>query len=123
MKEPDYVMKIMASWMTRDALEGAGTRRYFKDRSGTKETNQFTYRQPFGIHFRYIHQLDDHNNWIHAPISLESTSATKLWPDCNFDWYLALSEVNTYLASGRFQNDGVVQPSLYFWIALANRVP
>ena len=28
MKEPDYVMKIMASWMTLDELEGARTRRY-----------------------------------------------------------------------------------------------
>ena len=59
MKEPDYVMNIMVSWMTLDELEGAKTRRYFIDRSGTKETKQFTYRQPFGIHFRYRHQVYD----------------------------------------------------------------
>ena len=29
-----------------------------------------------------------------------------------------MSEVNTALASGQFQNDGVVQPSLNFWRAL-----
>ena len=119
MKEPYYVMKIMASWMTRYALEVARTRRCFKDSSGTKDTKQFTYRQPFGIHFRYRHQLHDHNNWIHAPISLDRTWATKFWPDCNFDWYIVLSEVNTALASGHFQNDGVVKPSLDFWIASA----
>ena len=43
MKEPYYLMKIVASWMTLDELEGARTRRYFIDISGTKETNQFTY--------------------------------------------------------------------------------
>ena len=34
--KPDYVMKIMASWMTLDELEGARTRRHFVDRIGTK---------------------------------------------------------------------------------------
>ena len=38
MKYPDYVMKIVASWITLDELEGARTRRYFIDSSGTKET-------------------------------------------------------------------------------------
>ena len=37
---------------------------------------------------------------------------TKFRPECNFEWYLAVSEVNTDLASGHFQNDGLVQPSL-----------
>ena len=70
MKEPDCVMEIMMSWMTLDELEGACARRHFKDRSGKKETNKFTYRQPFGLHFRYGHQVDDQNNWRHVPIYL-----------------------------------------------------
>ena len=70
MKEPDYVMKIIAGWIKLDILEGARIRRYFIDSSGTKETKQFTYRKPFGINFRYINQVDDHNNWRHAPIYL-----------------------------------------------------
>ena len=77
MKDPDYVMKIVASWITLDELEGARTRRYFIDSSGTKETKQFTYRQPYGISFRYRHQVDDHNNRRHAPMSLERTWETK----------------------------------------------
>ena len=60
----------------------------------------------------------DHNNWIHAPISLERTWETKLCPDCNVAWYLAVSEVNTDLASGHFQNDWLVRTSFYFWRAL-----
>ena len=61
-KEPYCVMKIWVSWMALDELEGAITRRYFIDSSGEKETKQFTYWQPFGLHFRYRHQVDDHNN-------------------------------------------------------------
>ena len=57
MKETDYVMKIMVSWMTLDELEDARTIIYFIDISGTKETKQFIYWQPFGIHFRYINQV------------------------------------------------------------------
>ena len=63
--------------------------------------------------------MDDHNNRRHAPISIESTWATNLWPDCNFDGYLAASEVNADLAMGHFQNGGVLQPSLDFRQGLA----
>ena len=52
MKDTDYVMKIMLSWIKLDEVEGASTRRYFIDSSGMKEMKQFTYWQPFGIHFR-----------------------------------------------------------------------
>ena len=33
-KEPDYVMNIMASWMTLDELEGGNTKRNYKGRDG-----------------------------------------------------------------------------------------
>ena len=49
MKEQDYVMKIMASWMTLDELEVAKKIINCIDSSGTKERNQFAYRQLFGI--------------------------------------------------------------------------
>ena len=47
------------------------------------------------------------------------TQETRFWYDLNFDWYIAVSKVNTALMSGHFQNSGVVQPSLYFQIYLA----
>ena len=80
----DYVMKIMASWMIFYELEGTKTRRDYIDSSGTKQTNQFTYQQPFQLHFKYQHQVDDYNNKRHAPIFLERTWATKFYPDHNF---------------------------------------
>ena len=119
MKKLDYIMKIMTSWMKIDELEGARTRRDFTESSGTKDTEQFKYRHQFGLYLRYRNQVDDHNNQRNATIYLDRTWATKLWPDRNFTWYLAVSEVNTDLASGQFQNYVVVKPSLYFWRDLA----
>ena len=119
MKEPYYVMKIMVSWMTLDELEGARKRRDFIDSSKAKDTKQLTYGNPFGNNFRYRHQMDDNNNWIHAPISLKRTWATKFCPDRNFSLYLSVSEVSTDLAPGHCKNDMAVQPSLDFWRALA----
>ena len=56
-------MRIMASCMTLDELDGAKIIRYFIDRSGTKETKHFTYQNPFGIHFRYRNQLENYNSF------------------------------------------------------------
>ena len=100
MKDLDYVMKIMASWMKIYELEGKKTRRDFIESSGTKETKYSTYRQLFGFHFRYINKFDNHNNWIHTQIYLEMIWTTKFWSDRNFAWYLVVLEVNTALVSG-----------------------
>ena len=102
MNNPDYVMKIMESWMKLDELEGTKIRRYLIDSSGMKEKNQFTYRKPFGIHFRYINQVGYHSNWIRSTIYLERTWSTKFWTDHNSCWYLSVSEFNTALESGHF---------------------
>ena len=80
MKEPDYVMKIMAIWVALDELQGERKVIYFIYRSVTKDTNQFTYRNPFGVHFRYIRQVENHNNRINAPISLEYSVLVVTFP-------------------------------------------
>ena len=108
------MIKIMASWMTLDELGGTSTRRYFIGSSGMKETKKFIYWQPFGLHFRYRHQVYDHNNRRNALIPLDRTWATKFWPGRNFAWYPAVSEVNTALFSGHFQNYELVQTNLDF---------
>ena len=43
--------------MTLDGLEVSKTRRDFIDIIVTKYMNQFTYQNPFGINFRYRHQV------------------------------------------------------------------
>ena len=68
------------------------------------------------------HQVDDHNNRCHAPISLERTWATKFWPDRNFAWYVAVTEVNAALVHGHMQNGGKIIPQLEFRRALAKEM-
>ena len=83
-------MKKLVSCMKLDELEGANTRRYFIDSSGTKEMKNFTSRHTFGIHFRYRKQVDDYNNWRPVSISLEKTPETNFWHDNNFFWYIEM---------------------------------
>ena len=70
-------MKIMATWMTMEELDEADIRREYKGREVQSLARIFKYCRPFGFHFHYRHQVDDHNNRIHAPISIERTLATK----------------------------------------------
>ena len=58
-KEPEYVMKIMATWMTLEELDRADTRQEYKGRDGESLTRIFNYRQPFDLQFLYLHQVDD----------------------------------------------------------------
>ena len=55
-------MKIMATWMTLEELDGADTRQEYKGRDGESLAWLFKDRQPFGLNFRYRHQVDDNNN-------------------------------------------------------------
>ena len=78
MKELNYVMKIMCKWMTLDNFEGGQTRRdYLVD--GVKTTNTFCYDWPFGMHYKFIHQIYDNNNRRHYPISVDRKWATKFF--------------------------------------------
>ena len=68
----------------------------------------------FGLHFKYRHQVDQQNNCIHVPTFLAGKWATQFYTVCNFAWYFSVSEVNTALVKGRFQNDGAVKLILKF---------
>ena len=107
-------MKIMATWMTLKQFDGADTRWEYKGRDDQSLVRQFKYRQPFGLYFFYRHQVDYHNSRRHAPLSIERTLATTLWPDGNFTCYLAITEVNTALTDGHFLKGGKLIPTLKF---------
>ena len=82
MKEPNYVMEIMCKWMTLDDFEGRQKRwDYFV--GGVKTTKNFCYKQPFGMNYKFRHQVDDNINRRHLPISIERKRATKFWEDRN----------------------------------------
>ena len=99
LKEPDYVMKIMATYgeLTFPDGQRESTRVVQKD-DGTTEIKKFQYAVPFAYHFDYRHIVDDHNGLRHMYPSLEQIWVTHRWPTRVFTFLLALSEINTYLA-------------------------
>ena len=113
-KKKVNIMKIMATWIKIEEFEGADTRREYKGRGGESLVRQLKYWQPFGLHFRYRHQVDDHNNRRNAPIPIERTWATKFWTDRNFTWYLSVTDVNMALEDGHFHKGGQLIPILQF---------
>ena len=88
LKEPDYIMMLMATFGT---LERVGTEK-FRNVDNTRIS--FRYPELFHNHYQYRHAVDDHNNRRHAPISIERTWTTNWWPNRVFAFILAISEVN-----------------------------
>jgi hypothetical protein len=102
MKEPDYVMALMASYGTQDLNNEGETERNYKNDAGEMVRKRFNYTELFYNHFTYRHAVDDHNNNRHQPISLEVIWATQRWANRVFAFLLAITEVNCKLASEYF---------------------
>jgi len=106
----------MSTFGTLEGREDHKTKRVYKS-NGQTVTKVFNCIEPISNHFRYRHQIDDNNNRRHAPISLERTWVTKYWPDRNFAWFLAVTEVNANHARGYF--GGQTLPQLEYRRKLA----
>jgi hypothetical protein len=110
MKEEDYVMKLMATYGALRCVDEGATQRSVTRRSGIRENVSFNYTEPFFNHFKFRHQVDDHNNNRHSPISLEESISTKDWKIRVFTFILAVIEVNARLAYQFFtQSDSLSQ--------------
>ena len=99
MKEPDYVMRIMA---TGGSLLADDETCKLAHRGVGDSRVSFRYPRPYDWHFRYRHAVDDHNNLRHTLPSLEDTWVTQDWPVRVFTFLLAVTEVNTYLVLSSF---------------------
>jgi len=102
MKEPDFVMKMMATYGALNPFpdEKDSTRYYMKD--GNKVTKTFKFTEPYSNHYRFRHAVDDHNNLRHQVPSIEGTWVTQRWPIRVLGFLLAISEVNCFLAFRTF---------------------
>ena len=95
MKDVDYVMQIMSTYGN-----------YHKPLYKTVETARtvgnnivkFFYLDVFANHFAFRHCVDDNNHLRHMRPSIEETWLTHHWANRVFAFFLALSEVNTYLS-------------------------
>ena len=92
MKEPDYVMRMMA---TGGALRSDDSCRKTSRRVDGR-LERFSYTLSYDWHFRYRHEVGDHNNLRHALTSLEDTCGTDRWVIRVFTFLLAITEVNVF---------------------------
>jgi hypothetical protein len=97
MKEPDCTMKIMGTASGLFATDDKVHRHVYRE-GGEQRTTEFLYMEPFSLHFQYRHDVDDHNNLCHAVPSIEETWVTTRWALRVFEFVLAVTEVNIFLA-------------------------
>ncbi len=96
MKEPDYVCKIFGTGGGLITVDEQEHRRVLT-KDGQDQSASFKYTDPFYLHFRYHHAVDDHNNLRHQVPSLEETWTSCCWACHVFAFLLAVTEVNVYL--------------------------
>ena len=77
MKEENYTMKLMATYGALIEIDGSKTLRLLTAVNGEKFIKSCNYAEPFHNHFKFCHQVDDHNNSRHSPLSLEERWATR----------------------------------------------
>ena len=97
MKEPDYVMRMMATGGPLGVQESCRMARRWWNEGGVEVARTFQYTCPFDWHFRYWHAVDDHNNLRHALPSIEDSWITQRWETPVFSFILAIIEVNAFL--------------------------
>ena len=80
MKEPDYMMKIMATYSGLTELDNQKESvRQFKGADGRDKVARFKYAESFVNHFLYCHEVDDHSNLRHVVPSIEGSWITHRW--------------------------------------------
>jgi hypothetical protein len=98
MKEPDYVMKMMATGGPLLATQHCqAVKRKWTNR-GVVESRSFRYPCPIDWHYKFRHAIDDHNNLCHSLPSIKDTWRTTRWEIRVFAFIIAISEVNAFLA-------------------------
>ena len=107
-------MKLMATYGVFVEIDGSKTLKLLTAVNGEKFVQLFNYTERFHTHFKFYHQLDDHNNSRHSPLSLEESWATKDWKHQVFSFIISLVEVNARLSHGYF-NDELPLPQVLFW--------
>ncbi len=118
MKEPDYTMMMMATYGNMQEVPEGNAKRTYKNGDQTTTTT-FKYTTPFYNHFKFRHQVDDHNAKRHAPISVEDCLGARRWDVRQFSFLLALTEVNVKLGIEYGMSDDKITPMLAFRKRLA----
>ncbi len=97
LKEPSYVMKMMAMGGPLLANESCGEQKRGWMEGGVEVARRFRFPCPYGWHYKYRHAVDNNNNLRHALPSVEATITTTHWEIRVFSFVLAVTKVNAYL--------------------------
>ena len=114
-------MKLMATYGALVEIDESKTLRSLTAVNGEKFIKSFNYTEPFHNLFKFRHQVDDHNNSRHSPLSLEESGATKVRKHHVFSFIISLVEVNARLPQGYF-NDEFPLPQVIFRKQLAREL-
>ena len=92
MKEPDYVLMLMTTYGNENRIGRQLTRKH--------EGTSFSFQYPYVCHMHYTHRdsVDNNNSRQMFPIAIEEQVKTIRWALCVFQFLLAVTEVNCYLA-------------------------
>ncbi len=116
MKEPDYIMQIMATGGALCTMGGKEVNHVFSV-NGETQTMRFIHVKPFEYYFCFSHAVDNHNNLRHAVSSIKGKGnmVHQLLALLCFSFCLAVIEINTYLTPKHFifkSNDPKTLPKL-----------
>ena len=97
MKEENYTIKLMAMYGALVEIDVSKTLRSLTAVNGKKFIKLLNFNESFHNHFKFCHQVDDHNISRHSPLSLDERWATKDWKHQVFSFVISLAEVNASL--------------------------
>ena len=97
LKEPSYVMKMMATGGPLIANETCKDQWWKFTDGGVEVTRTFQFPLPYEWHYRFRHAVDNHNNVRHSLPLVEGTIITTRWEMRVFSFLLAVSKVNAFL--------------------------
>jgi len=97
LKEPSYIMKMMATGGPLISNESCNLQRRRFEEGGVEVTRTFQFPLPYDWHYKFRHAVDDHNNLRHSVPSVEGTIITTRWEMRVFSFLLAVCEVNAFL--------------------------
>ena len=115
MKEPNYVMKLMATCGTNERIANYTTKQDQVNLEGGKVSESFCCPEVFNNHFKFYHFMGDHNAKRHAPICLEHVWTTKYRSHMPFSFLLATIEMNINPAEAYFVRHKASRSQLEFW--------
>jgi hypothetical protein len=97
LKEPLYVMKMMATGGPLIANKSCKPQRWRFTKDGVEVLRTFQFPLPYDWHYKYRHAVNNHNNLHHFLPLVEGTIMTIRWEMRVSSFLLAVFEVNAFL--------------------------